>query len=540
MKKTRHHSIWLIALIAAISLAGCQIANNEIEIEIDELVELHAGRQRRVIFNNDGDEAWFTDAPATAEGFLSVRMDHIGHCGIDSVFFCNTHSFNLFTHNSEITEVFTDQTGQFQNNRTAALIEQGTDTLKLAIEACRKRDIEIFWSLRMNDIHDSWTPQLVSKWKKDNPSMLMGLPYDAHLFPVSDPRSFWSFVDFSHKKVRDQIVAIVKDVLARYDVDGIDLDFLRHTCYFKETRLHQPVTFEHRAMLTDMVKQIHREVVMARRRKGKSILLSARVLPSLSLNHRFGFEIEKWIDAGYLNLIVVGGGYDPFTMPSKQIIELSHRSGIPVYPCLSASGMYQRGVEGTDLHPHNIQAWRGAAANAWHSGADGIVTFNLYPKLPEAFPTNHSRAVWADISKPHKLIDQDKLYCIENLVDSRKVGHMMRSVPWEDRLPATVERGKTIMRILPVADDLSKLHDRVKTLRLRVCLDGGKGGEIVTIAVNGEEVPSVAENHGWLVATLLPSTMKQGENHVAVQYKQGSADKLTITSIELTIQYHRS
>jgi len=30
----------------------------------------------------------------------------------------------------------------------------------------------------MNDIHDSWTPQFVSQWKKNHPAMLMGKPED--------------------------------------------------------------------------------------------------------------------------------------------------------------------------------------------------------------------------------------------------------------------------------------------------------------------------------------------------------------------------
>jgi len=531
-----HQSLnWLLVLIAALGLTWCEVAASPPGSPIGP----GAGRQRSVIFNNDGDGAWLTDSPATPEGFLAVRMDHIGDCGVDSVFFCDTHGFNLFTHDSEISEVFTDQTGPFKNNRTAALIEQGTDTLKLGIEACRQRDIEIIWSLRMNDIHDSWTPQYVSQWKKNNPTMLMGKPEDYDRFPKSDPRSLWSFVDFAHQEVRDQIVAIVKDVLARYDLDGIDLDFLRTPLYFKETQSHQPVTAEHRAMLTDMVGQLRREVAAAGQRKGKPILLSARVLPTTSLNRRFGFDVESWVSAGYLDMIVVSGGYDPFTISPKQIVELGHRRGIPVYLCLSSSGMFQRGVKGTDLAPDNIQAWRGAAANAWHAGVDGIVTFNLFPKLTDTKPTNHARAVWADISDPQTLASQDKLYCIENLDHSRTHGPMIRSVPWGDRLPAVVERGKTTSRNLAVADNLPRLQDRIKTLRLRVFLDGWQDGDVVTIAANGQPLTTVVEQPGWLAATLSPSFVKQGANVIAVNYEQGESKSLTITSVELTVQYHQ-
>ena len=64
-----------------------------------------AHRQRRMIFNNDGDDAWVAGAPATKEGLLSLRMDHIGDCGVDTVFYCTTMSINSFTHDSQVTEV---------------------------------------------------------------------------------------------------------------------------------------------------------------------------------------------------------------------------------------------------------------------------------------------------------------------------------------------------------------------------------------------------------------------------------------------------
>ena len=60
---------------------------------------------------------------------------------------------------------------------------------------------------------------------------------------------------------------LAEEVLVNYDVDGIDLDFLRHICYFRETRLYQPVTPTHRDMLTDVVRQIREHVLAASQRR---------------------------------------------------------------------------------------------------------------------------------------------------------------------------------------------------------------------------------------------------------------------------------
>ena len=79
----------LIAIIVIHSVFGHGAA-------ADDAQRIAAQRQRRIIFNNDGDDAWLTDAPANPEGFLSVRMDHIGDCGVDTVFYCTPQEINVF------------------------------------------------------------------------------------------------------------------------------------------------------------------------------------------------------------------------------------------------------------------------------------------------------------------------------------------------------------------------------------------------------------------------------------------------------------
>ena len=503
----------------------------------DEARKAAANRQRRIIFNNDGDDAWLTSAPATPEGFLSVRMDHIGDCGVDSVFYCTTQGINIFTQDSPLTEVFLANSESFANNRMAELIEKGTDPVRLSVQACRKRGIEIIWTMRMNDIHDNWTAAFFSQWKKDHPEFLMGTSADKSRYPSSDPRTVYSFADFAHPEVRDLTVSVVEDVLDRYDIDGIDMDFLRHTCYFKETRLHQPVTAEHLDMLTDMVAKIRAAVLTASKRKGKPILLTARVFPTLALNRRFGFDVEQWATKEYVDFIAVGGGYDPFSMPAKDMIDRGHAWGIPVYLCTSASGMVQRGVKHSELSGGSTEAWRATAANAWYAGADGIMTFNLFPQLPDSDATRNARLAWAEMSDPQALVGKDKLYCIENLDYSRTLGYMLRSVPWEGRLPVRVAKGESVDRNLSVADDLPTLADRLRTLWLRICLSGLKVEDQVAVSINGTSLAVQPEKPLWLAADVPPAAMAQGANTLTVHYNSGTADSLTMQSVELKVQY---
>ncbi len=501
----------------------------------DEARKKATFRQRRMIFNNDGDDAWIAGAPATKEGLLSLRLDHIGDCGVDSMFYCTTMSINSFTHDSPITEVFTTKSGSAANNRMSELIKSKTDPLKLAIEACRKHDIEIIWTLRMNDVHDSFTPEYVSQWKKDHPQFLMGTLEQAQGTADKDPLHFWSWADFEHQEVRDVVLAAVKDVLDRYDVDGIDLDFQRHICYFKETRRYEPVTAEHCEMLTDLVGKIRKEVLAVSERKGKPILLSARILATLEQNRRFGLDVEKWVDNGYLDFITTGCGYDPFTMPDD-MIRRGHAWGLPVNRCFSGSAMLQEQVQHTDLVPQNLAAWRAAAANVWNDDADGIMSFNLFPKLPGTPQTKIARTAWQEMGDPKGLVGKDKLYCIEHLHYDDNC-YLFKSVPREGRLPVTINRGMSVTRILPVADDIPALAERLQKLRLRICLAGLESGDKVDVKMNGAQLAATPEKPLWLAADVLPSAMKQGDNTLVVTFVSGKSESLVMQSVELTVEY---
>jgi hypothetical protein len=498
-----------------------------------------AARPRRVIFNNDGNDAFVTDAPATKEGFLSVRMDHIADCGVDSLFYCTAIS-SVFTHDSKVLEVFTSNIGTKKNNRMAALLQMGTDPLRLAVEWGRRHNAEVFWTLRMNDIHDNWRKEIRARWKHERPELVMGAPDDAARYGIRDPRHIWTLADYAQKEVRDLMVRAIEEVLEQYDVDGIDLDFLRHICYFKETRLYQPVTPAHRDMLTDMVRQVRERVLAASERKGRPVLLSARVLQTMALNQRFGLDLEKWISEGHLDLVTVGGGFDPFTSPGRELVDWCHARGVPAYGCITSEGLDQGGWSGpavphSELSERSQESWRAAAANTWAMGVDGVMTFNLFA---DRSGIELSRSVLREIGDPKNLAGKDKLYCIEHLLDDDYCW-MIRSVPRDGRLPASVSKGATVTRVLPVADDIPNLADRLRRLRLRLYLDHLRAPDKVSVRLNDVKLTAAPEKPQWLAADVAPHVMRKGPNQLAVAFERGESASWTLTlrSVELSVQY---
>ncbi len=64
-----------------------------------------AHRRRRVIYNNDGDDIW-ARGPIRSRGFSRSRHDPLLKMQVDSIFYCTTQSFNLFTHETSVAEEF--------------------------------------------------------------------------------------------------------------------------------------------------------------------------------------------------------------------------------------------------------------------------------------------------------------------------------------------------------------------------------------------------------------------------------------------------
>lgn len=541
-------SVTLMTVLGSLSFGfmyGCQTQKEDsFSLELDR--ENAIKRSRRIIFNNDGDDLIYAPTPTTKEGFLSVRTDHVSETMVDSIFYFSRKPISPIYSGAVHTEPMA--------TRLRALEKEGTDDLKLVIEASRKQGIEIFWSMRMNDIHDNAKDESeIAQWKREKPHLLMGKHEDKKKYSETSPYYFWTFVDYAHPEVRDVIVETFKNVLRNYDVDGVDLDFLRHPAFFQETRDFKPVTKQHLELMTDLVRQIREEVLEASSRRGKAILLSVRILPTLNQNRYFGFDIQNWVKQGYVDLIVVGGGYDPFTIPAKDMIDHGHQWGVPVYVCLSSSGFTHTIADGrffsTDTSQWNqssaqasdlvaLQSWRAAAANAWFSGADGIMTFNLFPKYPGSRATTMARQVWKEIGDPKKLRYQDKLYAIDNLKDMN-VGFMMGSVPVNDRLPIEIKKGVLAQCILPIADDLAANEEDLKSLDIRLKLTGFTGNEAITVKINKEQLNLKKGESDWLIGEIPAGVIHQGQNLLKVKLEK-SKSSLILSAVEVEVKYKHS
>ncbi len=217
-------------------------------------------RRRRIIYNNDGGDVGAPGA-ATPEAFLAKRLRPILGTQVDTIFYC-TGATTMFSHLAQVGETY----GEFCRDGTEgapyrdnirALRTAGHDVLRLVTAFAHGHGLEVFFTHRINDIHDTFLDWELSRWKREHPEYLMGTRESAaRAADGNSPRYWWSALDFERPEVLDYLCRIQEDVCARYDVDGVEIDYWRSPMFVRPNLDFQPATPSQIEILTRFQRRL--------------------------------------------------------------------------------------------------------------------------------------------------------------------------------------------------------------------------------------------------------------------------------------------
>ena len=541
---------------------------------MDDKVKEARWRRRRIIYNNDGDDVIesTTDHDKTEklmshetgelshetgeliDDFLAARTAPLVGTQVDSSWYASCMAGQTFSHHTKLG-------GFYGKGIPQALVDQyGRDSLQIQTDFCHENNMEAFWSLRMNDVHDAY-PMGTRRWtyglapfKRDHPEFFLGEPEDWELYP-DGPKHNWTGLDFAYPEVRDHVFATIEEVAKNYHVDGMEMDFFRHHPYFRPNREKQPVEERHLEMMTELIRRVRRLADEVGAERGRPLLVAARTPFRVDEARFIGVDVERWLAEGLLDLLIAGGGSESLMSESfAHIVDLGHRHGVPVYPCIGwgfwnhwtylelaqdqhrtcesyIASLREKGQSFAKLlnaWPGALPAWRGAAANLFNAGADGIYTFN-------GFFADHQ--IWHEIGDPETLAGKDKLFGSEHQGGSSSFGgEKEREVNPGAPLKAQFQVGD-----YPSSAAVVQLQFRLHLWELTV-------HDQVSVRLNGQElrdltpVPALGDAPGghWLECTLAPKEVNQGENRVEVSLQKRAAgvkEPLMLDSIQLWVRY---
>jgi hypothetical protein len=444
----------------------------------------------------------------------------------------------VLNHPTKVAESYADVADKYliggewalMRDNMRALEKAGTDAVQLTIDFCRRHQFEVVYSHRINDIHNQFLEVERSTWFREHPQYWINTPENAaQAGGGNSPRHWWSALDFERPEVLEHLARIQEEVCGRYDVDGVEIDYFRSPMFFRPNLDFQPATPAQRDILTGFQRRLRAVHLRAGTTRNRPILTIARVPATVDRCRHVGIDIERWISEGLMDVLTIGGGYVPFTEPLEDLVQRAHRAGIPAYATISASGM-----RGPENRYSTHEAWRGAAANMWQAGVDGIVTFNIFPTSPEPR--------FADIGSPETLAGKDKLFVIDPIRILE--GDLVQGIEQSQVLPRPIPGdGKPLTCVLPVGDDLpsAEIQGMLAKLELRVHLSDPSLLDDVESHLNGEVLPAADKSaDGWLVFHPRDAQFRQGRNELSFHATQAKTDCGTLADVlhvEVSVKY---
>ncbi len=525
-----------------IIMSGCthtpsqQLSLNKLQKQRDKA----AWQPRRIIYNDDGNHVRpFT----TPEELIALRLQQLIGTQVDTIAYCTGGGGLFWGHQALVGEVLgefvTENDGQQVRDIVSsldALKAQGTDPLAVAVDFGHSHGMEVFWSYRMNNIEDSFAATYLARWKREHPEYLLGKPEDYANYPMTDPRKWWAGLNFAEPEVREYILRIFEDVFTRYDIDGIDMDWFRHPRFFPETTEEQPVTPEHIAMMNEFMRKVHALSQRVSVERGRPLLIHCRVPLSVERSLAIGLDLETWLEEDLVDILTFGGDLGPMAMAPqlKTMVELAHKHKVPAFANIGGSGLQPNTGYYTE------EAWWGAATNAWHTGVDGIYTFNLFPTTP--------KKQYMHIGSPDTLKGLNKIYAIDPVLPKDFWGFDRSALVVPDRLPIALAPGLSVRTKLPIGEDIEANAPAGKSpiVKLRLRFPATQG-ESLHITLNDKPIgiakPStplgISPTPTWFELNLTPNDVQVGMNTVDVTLmtQRPNTPEIELDRLEITVHY---
>lgn len=320
--------------------------------------------------NEDNDHYFMQDPEKMTVKDLQAYIDQFAASGVTHFFMCpngQRTSYRSMVHEAVWDEVKGEIPDNPWSNNTRLLYSQGIDPYQIWTAQCRKRKISPWITMRMNDVHFVTTPNYFrnTNFWRQHPE-LWRVPY-----AKGECWTDYAF-DYSNKEVRVYHLALVNELLERYDTDGFELDWMRfgfHLTPGKEK--------EQSSALTEFVSLARQAINQWEEKRNHSILLSVRIPSHPDVAARSGMDGISWARDKLVDVLVVSPFFatSDFNIPielwNERLGELSKK--VSVVPAI------ENGVSpypGAPRISNNLEFLYGWADSVRHRGCKSFYLFN--------------------------------------------------------------------------------------------------------------------------------------------------------------------
>lgn len=286
-------------------------------------------------------------------------------------------------------------------------LHDGVDWVEQLINETRRRKLEVFWNHRISEVEclpEGGLSKQPHPLKVEHPDWVV-------------PASWWpqGMWNLAAAGLREHKVAILRELVTRYDLDGIQIDFSRHIPCLPVG--HQ---WELREHVTEFMRSVRVMLLEVAEKRGRPLLLAAKVPQTLAGCHADGFDVQTWAEQHLIDVLTLGSRSMDVDVEG---IRAAVGKGVQLQPCVDdhhATDGYRYG---------SIEYLRGVFANHLQRGADSVATFNWSIGTAaaclitgsEVGPPSH-QAAYLEAGTLQTIAGKNKLFAVE-----RRGGY-----PWAD------------------------------------------------------------------------------------------------------------
>ena len=342
----------------------------------------------RTVFNDDAQ--MLMEAPQKgATKFVQAWLDREVAAVNFSTFVFLASMPDLCSYDTKVGETYGDRFGPDYRGGWApgirGLRSEGTDALKVVTSHMHSKGKEVLAAIRMSDTHHatiSRETHLCPLFAVKNPQFVIRQP---------DQRTNETALDYSYPEVRAHRLAIMQEIVEKYDVDGLELNFVRWAKHFPRDKGRQKAD-----IMTRYVGTIHKMMATAAGKRGrKPLTLGVRIPESIEACWRAGVDIETWVKRGWIDYVVLStwNNTDP-NLPVGEFTRFTKPAGVDTIVVMgNMMGCIYDGPPKILDRPiamsakHKSESYlamlltaaeaRGAAANYYAAGADSISFWNV-------------------------------------------------------------------------------------------------------------------------------------------------------------------
>jgi len=342
---------------------------------------------------NEGNAHFYANHPSeemTAEGVRALVDYYADFPGVSALFFCANAQRALFA--SRVWERLYDgydpaagldqpalrwlrdpregqltlgSQGRCWVHNLWLLEQRGVDHLSLWLERCRERGIEGWLTVRMNDCHYNDVPEAFrpSSFWREHP--------EYYRAPYREEHGWERALDYAQPAVRQHHLALIRELLERYDLYGLELDWMRGGLHFRPGQ-----EAAGRKTLTDFTSQVRALARRAAQRLGHPIRVGVRVPAKPWEAWTLGYDVRAWVEQHLVDHVAASSFYSGLycDYPLEEwrtwlgtwrgTLAVCLDSGYTPYP-----GMPRRAA--------SVEMQCGAAASAYQRGADRVYLLNV-------------------------------------------------------------------------------------------------------------------------------------------------------------------